>query len=90
MRDLLSSWSVRIGLALLLVIFLIVPWRRVLLWDTGDSVVVPLKVIQYGWLWSRPFEATLDLTRLITEILLLSVVVVVAYRFEQSRSARQQ
>ena len=89
MRDFFASWSARIALIMLLPIFLFVPWRRTLLWDTGDGVVVPLKVVQYGLVWSRPFEASLDVTRILTEIFLLAVIAVVGSQLEQLRTLRR-
>jgi hypothetical protein len=84
-KDLLWSWSFRIGLVMLLPIAVIVPWRRVLMWDTGDRIVVPLTVTRYGWVWSRPFEASIDITRLLSELVFLCAVVGIAYMFERSR-----
>lgn len=85
MRPFLSSWSARVGLALLLPLFLFVPWRQELLWRTGDDIVVPLRIIRYGFVWDRPLEASIDVRRLIAEIILLVVAVIIAYQFERSR-----
>lgn len=85
MKELLSSWSFRVGIALLVPIFLIVPWRQELLWDTGDGIVVPIKVVRYGFFWNRPLEASLDVRRIVTEILLLAVAIVVVSQFQRLR-----
>jgi hypothetical protein len=66
-------------------IILIVPWRQGLIWDTGDGIVVPIKVVRYGFCWNRPLEASLDVRRIVTEILLLAVAIVVASQFERLR-----
>ncbi|NIR43195.1 MAG: hypothetical protein GWN99_04595 [Gemmatimonadetes bacterium] len=87
-EDLLKSWSFRIGVFLLLPIFLFVPWRQELLWDTGGGVVVPIEVVRYGFIWNRPLEAGVDLVRLFTEIILLAVAVAIAFQFERARLSR--
>lgn len=89
MSDFLASWSARVALIMLLPVFLFVPWRRTLLWDTGDGVVVPLKVVQYGLVWNRPFEASLDVTRILTELFLLAVIAVIGSQLEQLRALRR-
>lgn len=88
--ELLSSWSVRIGAALLLPIALFVPWRQELMWDTGGGIVVPLEVVRYRFIWDRPLEATVDVVRLLTEVGLLAVVVAVGFHLEQIRMSRER
>ncbi len=86
--DLLASWSVRIGVLLLLPISLFVPWRQELMWDTGGGVVVPIEVVRYDFIWNRPLDAGVDLVRLLTEVVLLAVVVAIAFQFERARLSR--
>jgi hypothetical protein len=67
--------------ALLVPICVFVPWRQEFLWREAD-VVFPVRAIRYRALWSPPVDAAIDVPRLLSQILVLAVLVVVAYRFE--------
>lgn len=80
----LRSWSLRLGLLLLIPICLYVPWRQELPWRSGE-VVVPISVRRYRFFWDRPWNSRLDRRRLTLELGVLAVVVALAYQFEKSR-----
>ncbi len=82
-RRLLSSWSFWVGTALLALVIIFVPWQQEFLWRSGDAVY-PVRALHYRFFWKPPAEASLDVGRLISEVLVLAVLVYVALRFEWS------
>ncbi len=80
----LRSWSLRLGLLLLLPAGLYLPWRQELLWRSGD-VVVPIRPLRYRLAWDRPWNSRLDVGRLTLELGVLTVIVALAYQFERAR-----
>lgn len=79
----LRSWSLRLGLLLLIPAALYLPWRQELLWRSGD-VVVPIRALRYRFVWDRPWNANIAVGRLTLEFGVLVVIVALAYQFEKS------
>jgi hypothetical protein len=81
---LLSSWSFRIGVVLLVPLALLVPWRQEFLWRSGDAVF-PVRATRYRLLWDPPLDASLDVGRLVAQLLVLGILVAGGYQFERLR-----
>ncbi len=84
MGDFFRSWSLRLGLLLLVPICIYLPWRQEFLWRTGD-VLVPISALRYRFFWDRPWNATIDVGWLLLEFLMLAAVVALAFRLERAR-----
>lgn len=82
MKRLFASWSIRVGLLLLVLVLTFVPWQQEFLWNSGDAVF-PVRALRYRAFWNPPAEATIDVGRLISQVLVLAVLVFVVFRFEQ-------
>jgi hypothetical protein len=89
MKSLFSSWSVRIGSLVLIPLFILLPYRQEFLWRLSDGSLAPVSVVRYRFFWNPPWNGTLDIARLLWEIVLLAIVVMVGYRFEEARRDRQ-
>ncbi|UCF21251.1 MAG: hypothetical protein JSU87_07680 [Gemmatimonadota bacterium] len=83
-RALLSSWSLRLGLLLLLPILIYVPWRQKFEWRIGESDVVSVRAVRHRFLWDPPWNSQLDVFRLLVELAALVALVMLAYLYERS------
>jgi predicted RNA-binding Zn-ribbon protein involved in translation (DUF1610 family) len=81
-KGLFSGVSLWVGALLLVLIGLFPPWRQEFLWREGDAVF-PVRALRYRPFWEPPAEATLDVPRLVSQIVVLIVLVFLAYRFER-------
>jgi hypothetical protein len=81
----MSSWSLRVGVVLLLGICTYVPWHQELQVRLSDAVGTTLHNIRYGWIWNSPFGRTgnIDFGRLALESLGLAVLVAGGYLYER-------
>ncbi len=89
-RQLLSSWSLRIGLLLLLPILLYLPWRQEFIWRVGEDGAVPVQAVRHRFFWDPPWNSRLDVLRLLSELVALAALVMLAYLYEKTwRRARR-
>ncbi len=81
---LLSSWAIRAGLLVFIAQCIYVPW-----WQAGfigsGGIPVPPRSVGYSLLWNPPYQASVDLTRLFIEIVVLAAAVALGYHFERRR-----